>query len=118
MTDQIPYIKSEICPTCKKPFVPAPEHRYKIGFVKYCKPSCVPIKAPEKKSKYKKVGYANPRPVIAYTLEGKRIGTFPTIAEAGRALGIDPGGIRKVCDGKIKSTHKYTFKYKKKAIKS
>lgn len=111
MTDQIPYIKSEICPTCKKPFVPAPEHRLKIGFVKYCKPSCVP-EVVTKETKLKNIGCYRARAVVAYTLDGEYVGEYPTMAEAERQLDVYHGSIYKVCVGKQNYAGKYTFKFK------
>ncbi len=51
------------------------------------------------------------KPVIQQSLAGNFISTFPSLREAGRALGVQHGHIRDCCNGKLKTAYGYKWSW-------
>lgn len=52
------------------------------------------------------------KPIIQYSLSGKKLAEFESLIDAGRKLGICNQSICQVLKGKIRHTNGYIFKYK------
>ncbi len=50
-------------------------------------------------------------PVLQYDLSGNFIKRYPSASEAGRNTGFCQTHISSCCRGKVKTCHKYTFRY-------
>jgi len=61
----------------------------------------------ERQRKLKALSEKRKRPIKCVT----NYKQYESIAEASRALGLDPGAISRVLKGKQKTTHGYVFKY-------
>ena len=60
-------------------------------------------------------GFSSPnrgKKVVAYDLEGNKIGTYNSGGHASRELGLNRSEVYRCCKGERKSTGGYTFKYK------
>lgn len=118
-------IPEKICKRCKKPFVAAPQHRYKIGNDWYCRYNCyiADFKEIEEKSKQKLKPAANcksdPRPVRQYRKgvrlydqEGKLLAEYRTLTEASDRLGYSIATLSRCCAGERNYPIKgYVLKY-------
>lgn len=54
----------------------------------------------------------SPRPIVQYTLEGKKVKEYESLADAARAIGSFRGSIRDVAKGKVKQLHGFVYRYK------
>ena len=53
------------------------------------------------------------KPVVQYDATGNRIARYSSNIEAARLLGIHPANISQCCNGKIKTSHGYIWKFEK-----
>lgn len=51
------------------------------------------------------------KPIKQYSLDGILINIFPSIHEIERQLGFNPSHISECCNGKLKSSHGYIWRY-------
>lgn len=63
---------------------------------------------------YGKFGKDNPKskPIIQYSLNGKKLAEFDSLSDASNQLNINQGNICHVLKGRYKHTHGYIFRYK------
>lgn len=95
------------CDCCGRIFCPAVFHRYKFGGKYYCSWNCY------YKSVYGKNGKRKPkgRRINQYDRNGTFIATYQSIQKASSETGVSYETIRQICNGSIKTPHRYIFKY-------
>ena len=59
---------------------------------------------------YEQKTHSNCKKVDAF-LDGEKVGSYNSIGIASRILGVDSSSISKVCHGKAKTVHGYSFRY-------
>ena len=91
---EVESVEELCCPVCRKTYVPAPYHVYRIGNRLVCSWSCL---CRARKEGIAKVKGRPSRPVLQMDKAGKVLRRFASVMEASVATGAEAGRIRNAC---------------------
>lgn len=100
------------CPVCGKSFIPAPEHKWKLGKYRFCSYHCyLKRQEQERELREQRRSYHKERRVGQYTLTGEKLATFANVEEAAKAIGYPKSTIRTCCQRGSAYGTGYLWKY-------